>query len=362
MSAEKLAKDLLQNIIESSIEYSIVATDMEGIILVWNEGAHRNYGYTADEMVGKKNILTLYTPSDVQSGECKKFFESALVTEKAEGTWERIRKDGSHFLASVVVSLRRNEAGQPIGYVMISKNITKEKALEQQLIKTNKELEQFAYVASHDLKAPLRAIDRLVTWIEEDNADKLDDKSKDNLTLLRQRVNRMSDLITGILQYSRTGRTDFQIHTVDTKQLIQSIIDSLNPSKKFTIKYADNLPVLQTDETQLGQVFSNLIDNSIKHHHGGKGNIEIGVRDAGDYYEFSVSDDGPGIEPEYHEKIFVIFQTLQSKDEFESTGIGLSIVKKIVEAQDGKITVHSSKGKGATFSFTWPKFPNKKQH
>ena len=358
MESEKATKDFLQNILESSIEYSIIATNMEGLILIWNEGAHRNYGYHSDEMVGKENIRILHTPKDIQSGMSQQFFDKVLETGQSDGEWERIRKDGSHFIASVVMTLRRDDTGIPIGYVMISKNITKQKQLEEQLIKSNQELEQFAYIASHDLKAPLRAIDRLASWIEEDSADILDNKSKDNLILLRQRVNRMSNLISGILQYSRTGHEDSTIHTVDTKHLLQGIIDTLNPFKKFTIQYADNLPIFQTDDLQLGQVFSNLIDNSIKHHHSKSGNINIGVYDSGNFYQFFVKDDGPGIEPEYHEKIFQIFQTLQSRDERESTGIGLSIVRKIIEAHNGKIIVASEKGKGAMFLFTWPKYPN----
>ncbi len=352
--------NLLNNILDSSIEYSIIATNLDGDILVWNEGAHRNYGYDADEMVEKENIRISHTPADIQAGNVKNFFDIALKQEKAEGIFDCIRKDGSRFLCSVVATLRRNHAGSPIGFVLISKDITEQKKLEEQLIKNNKELEQFAYITSHDLKAPLRAIERLASWIEEDNAEKLDKNSKENLALLRQRVNRMANLIAGILQYSRVGRVDLNISSIDTKLLLNEVIDSLDPSKKFTIIVADNLPTLQTDQIILSQVFSNLISNSIKHHHQNKGEIEISVTDEDNFYAFYVKDNGPGIEPEYHEKIFQIFQTLRSRDEFESTGIGLSIVKKIVESQGGKITLNSEKGKGTTFCFTWPKHTPKK--
>ena len=353
---EQSSKNLLLNILESSTEYSIVATDLNGVILVWNEGAHRLYGYSMDEMVQKKNARVLFTPEDIQSGKLDKFFEMVLKEGKSESIFERIRKDGSRFFASFVATLRRDDAGKPVGYDMIAKDITKQKILEEQLVKSNQELEQFAYIASHDLKAPLRAIERLASWIEEDSADQLDKKSKANLVLLRQRVNRMSNLISGILQYSRTGHINLQIHSVNTKHLLQGIIDTLNQSKKFNINYADNLPTFDTDDIRLGQVLSNLIDNSIKHHNHETGHIKIGVRDLGSFYEFFVKDDGPGIAPEYHQKIFQIFQTLKSRDEFESTGIGLSIVKKIVESQGGKITVDSAEGTGATFYFTWPKY------
>ena len=353
---EQASKNLLLNILESATEYSIVATDLEGIILVWNEGSYRLYGYTGDEMVKKQNIQILFISEDIESGRVKKFFDTVLKEEKSESTFERVRKDGSHIFASFVATLRRDNKGNPVGYDMISKDITKQKQLEEQLIKNNQELEQFAYITSHDLKAPLRAIESLASWIEEDCADQLDKKSKENLALLRQRVTRMSNLISGILQYSRTGHMESQIHSVDMKQFLQGIIDSLNPSKKFKIQFADNLPIFETEEIQLGQIISNLIDNAIKHPDKKTGTIEIGMQQSGNFYEFFVKDDGPGIEPEYHEKIFQIFQTLKSRDELESTGIGLSIVKKIVESHGGKVRIDSAKGKGAAFYFTWPKY------
>ena len=354
---ERHAKSTLQSILESAIEYSIVAINLEGIILVWNKGAQRNYGYKPDEMVKKQNILILHTPEDVQSGRVQELLDHTYHAGNAEGVFVRVRKDNSRFTASVNFSLRRDEMGTPVGYVMISKDVTESKLIEEQLRKSNRELEQFAYVASHDLKAPLRAIERLSSWIEEDNLDKLDEKSKENLALLRSRTKRMSNLIDGILQYSRAGRVDADIFLVDTKELIHEVIDSLNPEKKFSIVCDDNLPVLQAAKIPMSQVFANIISNSIKHHHNKTGIIRVGVEEQARFYKFLISDDGPGIEPEYFDKIFVIFQTLKSRDELEATGIGLSIVKKIVEWQGGVIAVESTVGKGTTFSFTWPKQP-----
>lgn len=238
-----------------------------------------------------------------------------------------------------------------------TKDVYQLKIIEEELIKTNHELEQFAYIVSHDLKAPLRAIERLSTWIEEDNIDKLDDRSKENLALLRQRVVRMSNLIEGILQYSRAGRVNMDIHLVDCKKLIDEVIDSLNPPKKIKIVVAKNLPIFEAAKIPFSQVFANLICNSIKHRQKDNITINIGCLALDDFYQFFVKDDGPGIEPEYFEKIFVIFQTLKSKDDVEATGIGLTIVKKIVESQGGKVTVNSKLGEGATFFFTWPKHP-----
>jgi len=233
---------------------------------------------------------------------------------------------------------------------------TKRRQLAEQALQTsNEELLQFVHIASHDLKAPMIAIDRLSSWIEEDCADRLTDESKQHLHLLRKRVNRMFHLIEGMVQYSQASRVKPDIKQVDLKQLLDDVIDSLSPPKKYSIKYADKLPTLQAAEGLLTLVFSNLINNSIKHHHKKSGHINISVLETGDYYTFCVTDDGPGIAAEYHGKIFQIFQTLQSRDIFETTGIGLSIVKKIVESQGGSITLDSESGKGSTFCFTWLK-------
>lgn len=226
------------------------------------------------------------------------------------------------------------------------------------MIKSNQNLEEFSYIISHDLKAPLRAIIQLATWIEEDCGNKLDSLSRKNLQLLRERACRMSGMVDGLLQYARAGRVNMEVEWVDTKELIQEIIDILNHDKQFTIIVHESMPQLPTAKLLLSQVLSNLIANSMKHHHCKTGTIEIGVLDKGTFYEFFVADDGPGIEPVYFEKIFRIFQTLKSKDEAETTGIGLTIVKKIVESQNGKIQVDSELGKGARFSFTWPKVPH----
>ena len=223
-----------------------------------------------------------------------------------------------------------------------------------------RDLEQFAYVASHDLKAPLRAISNLTDWISEDLEGKLNAESAEQLALLQDRVQRMNALIEGLLEYSRVGRTAGSDSLVDTHELLKEIVDSLSPPKGFTIKLGKELPVFHTDRLLLGQVFSNLISNSLKHHGGKKGRIRVECRKIGQFYEFSVSDDGVGIAPEYHNKVFMIFQTLHAKDYGSNTGIGLALVKKIVEEQGGWITLESQPGKGTLFRFAWPaEFINK---
>jgi len=216
-------------------------------------------------------------------------------------------------------------------------------------------LEQFAYVTSHDLKAPLRAVSNLAEWVEEDLADKLDDASSYQLALLRDRVRRMHDLIEGLLEYARVGGVTDVEDYIDSRELVNEIIDSLSPPEGFKVKVKGEMPTLYADRLQLGQVLSNLISNSLKHHGGTKGKIRVTGDSYQDYYEFSVCDDGQGIAAEYHDKVFMIFQSLESSDFESSTGIGLALVKKIVEEHGGKIRLESAAGEGACFYFTWPK-------
>ena len=217
------------------------------------------------------------------------------------------------------------------------------------------ELEQFAYVTSHDLKAPLRGIANLATWLEEDLGGKLTKVTREQLGLLRDRVQRMNALIEGLLEYSRIGRAAHTMVSVDTGELLAEVIDSLAPPDGFVVDVAANMPTLYTDRLHLYQVFSNLISNSIKHARGEQGHAWVTVQDQGEYYEFTVTDDGPGIAPEYHDKIFMMFQTLAVADYGNNTGIGLALVKKIVQEHGGSITLESEEGNGATFRFSWPR-------
>jgi len=223
------------------------------------------------------------------------------------------------------------------------------------LEKRNQELDQFAYVASHDLKAPLRAIANLSEWIEEDLADQMDEDTRHQMDLLRGRVHRMEALINGLLQYSRVGRLDTKKSTVSVATLLAEVIDSLAPPETFTIEVEPNIPILVTERLPLEQVFTNLISNAIKHHPRQDGKVRISVQDQKSFYEFAVTDDGAGIAPQYHEKVFGIFQTLEARDKTENTGIGLAIVKKIIEGQGGTIRLESHEGQGAKFCFTWAK-------
>ena len=225
---------------------------------------------------------------------------------------------------------------------------------QAELERSNRDLDQFAYVASHDLKAPLRAIATLAGWIEEDLKDQLTGEAKDQMRLLRSRVARMDALIEGVLHYSRVGRIESEGEKVDVGDLLEEVIELQAPPPGFTVAVAPGMPTITTRRLRLEQVFSNLINNAIKYHDRSRGHIDVRAERCDGFYEFTVEDDGPGIAPEHHDRVFVMFQTLQPRDLVESTGLGLALVKKLVEEEGGKITLESEVGRGARFRFTWP--------
>ena len=236
---------------------------------------------------------------------------------------------------------------------------SREAQLEIQTIelkKSNDELDNFAYVASHDLKSPLRAIDNLSSWIQEDCAEILPEESRDHFDKIRQRIVRMENLLASLLNYSRVGKTDVSVEEVDSAELVRDVIALIDFPKTFSINIDSEMPRLTTAITPLQQVFQNLLTNSIKYNEGDKGVINIwGALSGDELVEFTVQDNGPGIESKFHERIFQMFQTLQARDVIESSGMGLAIIKKVIEGYGGEISVESDLGKGATFRFTWPR-------
>jgi signal transduction histidine kinase len=227
--------------------------------------------------------------------------------------------------------------------------------LSNALAASNRELDQFAYVASHDLKAPLRGISNLSLWIEEGLAGKMDDETRHQMALLRGRVSRLDALIDGILNYARAGRIRERLEGIDVGALLVETRDLLAPRPPAAVVIGDSMPSIQAERVPLQQVFLNLMSNGLKHAQRPDPRVTITCVEEGLFYHFRVADNGPGIAPEYHERIWALFATLQARDQVEGTGIGLSMVKKIVETRGGNVRVESAEGAGATFHVLWPK-------
>jgi signal transduction histidine kinase len=231
----------------------------------------------------------------------------------------------------------------------------KQAQLLKQVEAANQELAEFAYVVSHDLKAPLRAIDSLVKWLASDYRDKFDDEGRDQLGLLLGRVKRMHDLIDGILQYSRAGRIREERAEVDLAELLPEVIDLLAPPVHIKVRVETQLPKVTIERTRIGQVFQNLLSNAIKYMDKPEGLIRVGCADDGTFWRFYVADNGPGIDQKDFERVFQLFQTLKPRDQADSTGVGLAVVKKVVDMYGGRAWVESKLGEGSTFLFTLPK-------
>jgi len=260
----------------------------------------------------------------------------SLAENISRGNFSRVNDDKNDELSSLSLSLDTMSS-------RLSKNIST-------LQKKNDELDQFAYVVSHDLKAPARGIANVIQWIEEDLSEEISPRMRRYLDIIPERIGRMENLIDGLLEYARIGRDQLLKEWVNVSQLVSDLADVIVP-KEYILTYK-NLPELYTERLLLQQVLGNLISNAVKY---GRGQITISANEKEEYYEFDVSDNGPGIPEQYHERIFVIFQTLREKNDSESTGVGLAIVKKIIEEKHGTIKVVSSPAGGTSFIFTWPK-------
>jgi PAS domain S-box-containing protein len=269
------------------------------------------------------------------------------------------RRDGRRLPVILGAARLEGSTTEAVAFVLDDterKRAEKEReSLVQSLARSNEDLHRFAYATSHDLKAPLRGIGYLVEWLEEDMGPTLNDAAREKLNLLRGRAQRMGALIDGILDYSRAGRPSDDQQQVDVRGLVEEAFDLVAPLPGATLDLAPDLPILETDRASLQQVFMNLIGNALKHAGRTDAAIRVGGVDAGASYEFTVADNGQGIAPEYHQKIWGLFQTLKARDRVDGAGIGLSVVKKIVESRGGRAWVESALGQGATFHFTWQK-------
>ena len=269
-------------------------------------------------------------------------------------------RDGTTFFVETSLKLVSQENKSYI--IAVARDTTERKQAEERQTKLieqvesiNRELKDFAYIVSHDLKAPLRGIKSLSKWLSDDYADKLGEKGQEQMKLLLSRVERMHNLIEGVLEYSRVGHEKENRIQINLNEQIPEVIDMVAPPESITITVENELPTIECEPTRIRQVFQNLLSNAVKYMDKAQGMIKVGCVEDGAFWKFSVADNGPGIDEKHFERIFQMFQTLTSRDKFESTGVGLTVIKKIVEMYGGKIWVESQVGEGSTFFFTIPK-------
>jgi len=246
------------------------------------------------------------------------------------------------------------DGNDEIGTIAKALEVFKENAKE--LYRSNIELEQFAYSASHDLKSPLRAIENLAQWTLEDAGDELPEECKSNLAQLLNRAKRLTQLQDDLLEYSKADKADNHVDALDVSQVIVELVEVLDPDRNFKITAVNSPNGVYTQITPLRQILLNLINNAIKHHDRKAGEILVDVHVVDDRLIVSVSDDGPGIEKEYHQRIFGLFEKLKSRDEVEGSGLGLSLVQKMIIRNGGSVSVMSDPEyeRGCTFTFDWP--------
>jgi len=356
----KAQSDKLYRIISENSKDIICLHDNDGTIKYVSPSIYENLGYMPDELA-QLTFMDILHPHDLM-GKWDKI-QQTMREQKDIMVQLRLKSKADKYIYfETIFKPVTDELGNIIGYQSSSRDIQMRKEAEikmelymRDLEKINKELDKFAYIVSHDLKAPLRAIANLSSWIEEDMGSHMGEEVKSNFDLLLGRVVRMEALIDGILAYSRISRQKNPRETVDVKQLVNQSIDLLGRPAGFEFNFTSDMPVIFTDKIKLQQVFMNLIGNAIKHNDKPDGKINISCEEMNDSWRFSVEDNGPGIENEFHDRIFIIFQTLLARDKKESTGVGLAIVKKIMDEQNGKVWVDSEKGKGSVFNFIWMK-------
>lgn len=353
---------------------SITIHDFNGVFLYANQKTFEMHQCEAHEFMAM-NLHEI----DVPESEALLASRLQRIADIGEAFFEvsHFRKDKSAFPMEIY-GKKVTWAGKP-AILSIGTDISERKRAEEtlrmlnenlelrvqqrtaELEAANKELKEFAYIVSHDLKAPLRGISQLAHWLREDCASKLDEQGREQLDLLHEQVKRMDTLIDGILRYSRAIHGSEHEEAVDLSALVSRVIAMLMPPTYIVVRLEDPLPVVPGDPVRITQVFQNLLSNAVKFMDKPSGQIIIGCKDAGDVWTLWVEDNGPGIEPRYQERIFQIFQTGAPREKSESTGVGLTIVKKIVELYGGRIWVESSPERGSRFSFTWPKNSRKKE-
>jgi signal transduction histidine kinase len=372
----------LQNAIFNSVNFSKIATDAKGVIQIFNVGAERMLGYLAVDVMDKVTPADISDPNELiaraqtlsaeYSTTISPGFE-ALVFKASRGIEDiyeltYVRKDGTHFPAVVSVTALRDAEDKIIGYLLIGTDNTVRKRLadeverhrhhqEVETRRANADLQEFTYVASHDLRSPLRGIADLVEWITDDLGPEPPGDVKRNLDRVSQRIVRMERLIDDLLSYAHAGRAATERSLVDLDAMVRGILEIQPAPAAFLVELAIRVQPFMAIAAPLETALRNLLGNAVKHHDGGSGRLRVEARRDGHSCEISVVDDGPGVPPQASERIFKLFQTLTATERGNS-GIGLALTKRLIEVHGGRIELISpvAAGRGACFRFRWPMF------
>lgn len=338
----------------ANMNLGLVEVDTHDVIQMVNQSFCQMSGFEQNELVGQ--VLTEVVPFTSEEAMPAKT-KRRLAGQSDSYEVEVLHKNGTtrHWLISGAP--RYNESGRVIGSIGIHLDITNQKNLEFQKEKLLKDLEasntglqEYAHIVSHDLKSPLRSISSLATWLHEDYKDVLDEGGKQNLQMMQEKVASMDKLIHGILEYSTANSSELDSSTVNLNEVVSEIAETIYIPEHVTISVPEKLPVIQADSTKMHQLFQNIISNAVVHIEKEKGVVMVIAKENDDFWEFTIKDNGVGIPEKYHEKIFKIFQSIGNDE--RSTGIGLSIVKKIVDRYEGTVWVESEMGEGTDFHFT----------
>jgi len=369
-----------RHLVSSVKDYAIFLLSPEGNIVSWNEGAERLKGYKASEIIGQ-HFSNFYLKED--AGKPARELQIARSSGSCEDEGWRVRKDGTVFWANVVITAIKDDAGRFVGFSKVTRDLSERKKMEEnlkraneelelkvadrtkklrelnrQLEESNSELQQFAFVASHDLQEPLRMVSTYLQFVSRRAQEKLDEEDRKYIGFAVQGALRMKLLIEDLLTFAQIGRVDAKVKPIAVELLVQEAVKNLEAliMESSTQIQINDLPTLRAEPTQIVQLFQNLIGNAIKYRSENTPCIVISAEDQGGEWCFSVKDNGMGISPEHKERIFVVFQRLHSdREKFPGTGIGLAICRKIVERHGGRVWVDSQLGAGATFYFTLPK-------
>lgn len=360
------SEERYHRMIDEVKDYAILMLDVDGNILDWNQGAEKIKGYTAAEAIGR-NFRMFYRPEDREQALPERLLHEAATTGRAAHEGYRVRKDGTQFWGNTVITALHDFDGNVIAYSKVTRDLTDKKIADDkikqyaaQLEQKNQELEEFAYIASHDLKEPLRKIVAFGDLLTNNCRNNVDEKAAVYIDRMQDAAGRMMSLIEDLLQFSRIGKEDQALEMTDLNAVLDQVVQNLEPAingKQAAIK-REPLPTIKARPHQMEQLFQNLISNALKFNDKETPVITIENslvhEDGAAHCKMLVKDNGIGFEPEHSARIFEAFYRLHGRSQYSGSGIGLAICKKIVELHNGTISATSEYGKGATFTIILP--------